>query len=209
MSTYNEIVTFIQNYHEDDSTELSTEIPNLISLAEDRIFQDVPKLISFRSIETGSLSSGVNTVELAATLAREIRDVSILDGTNTEFLFQRKEDYLRHYWTNTSTTERPKYYAIQSAADTGKLTLILSPTPDSAYAYTVNYTGEKSRLTSGNTTTFLSLVFPDALKRASVYETSIWLESAQDVLGILKVEYTEAKNMLAATVERGYLENDQ
>lgn len=209
MASYSDIVTFIQNYHEDDSAELSTEIPNLISLAEDRIFNDVPKLISFRSTETGSLSIGVNTLELAATLAREIRDFSILDGTNTEFLRARREDYLRHYWTNTSTTGRPAFYAMQSAADTGKLTLILAPTPDSAYAYTLSYKGENSRLTASNTETFLSLVFPDALKRACVYETAIWLESSPDLMAILKAEYTETKNTLAATVERGYLEEDQ
>lgn len=208
MSTYAEIVSSIQDYHEDDSAELLAAIPNLIALAEDRIFGDVPNIIGFRATETGTLTSGVATMLIVATDNRQIRDLSVMVGTNLVFLFERQEDYLRQYWTNPTTTAEPKYYAQQSTDDTGAITLLIAPTPDSAYTYTLNYKGQTSRLTASNTETFLSLVFPDILKRASVYEASIFLESSTDVLGVLKTEYNEAKNLLAVTVERGYLEKE-
>ena len=206
MSSYTEIVTFIQEYHEDDSAELLTSIPKMIAQAEDRIFNDVPNLIAFRSKETGTLTSGTSTLALTATDARELKTMSITVSSNMVFLEKRQEEYIQDYWPNAATTSQPKFFAQQSAADTGAITLLIGPTPDDNYAYTLNYGGQLSRLTSGNTPTFLSTVFPDVLKRACLYETALFLESEADVIGPLKGEYTEAKNMLAMTVEKGQME---
>ena len=53
---YTELLSNIQNFLEDDSTELSNSIPTIITQAENLIFQRLPNLPCFRKVTTGTLS---------------------------------------------------------------------------------------------------------------------------------------------------------
>ena len=98
MSTYAEIVSILQNWNEDDSTEFSNVIPDIISRAEDRIFRIVPALIDHRTLETGNLVSGNELVTTSATDIRGIRYIYLTVNTVKTFLEQRTDEYLEDYW---------------------------------------------------------------------------------------------------------------
>ena len=51
---YTELLANIQNFLEDDSTELSTSIPTIITQAENLVFQRLPSLPCFRNVTTGT-----------------------------------------------------------------------------------------------------------------------------------------------------------
>ena len=73
---------------EDDSTELSNSIPNIIIQAESMIFQRLPSLPCFRQITTGTLVVG--TFDYTVANARMIRQVSVTDSSsNVSFLDHR------------------------------------------------------------------------------------------------------------------------
>ena len=76
---YTELKANIQNFVEDDSTELTNSIDAIISQAEEMIFQRLPSLPCFRQSTTGTLSIG--TADYTVANARMIRQVSITSGT--------------------------------------------------------------------------------------------------------------------------------
>jgi len=90
---YSSLVSQIQNFSEDDSTELSNEINNIIIQAEEMIFQRLPSLPCFRQQSTGNLVIG--TADYTVANARMIRQFSITNSSsNRLFLDHRVDSYL-------------------------------------------------------------------------------------------------------------------
>ena len=99
---YSSLVSQIQNFTEDDSTELSNEINNIILQTEEMIFQRLPSLPCFRQSATGSLSIG--TADYTVANARMIRQFAITDGSSNKiFLDHRVDSYLTDMHPNSST----------------------------------------------------------------------------------------------------------
>ena len=74
---------------EDDSTELSNSINDIIAQAEEMIFQRLPSLPCFRQVATANFVIG--TFDYTVANARMIRQVSITDSSsNISFLNDSK-----------------------------------------------------------------------------------------------------------------------
>jgi|TARA_R110001583_G_scaffold174051_2_gene328341 hypothetical protein len=204
MSTYAEIVSILQNWNEDDSTEFSNVIPDIISRAEDRIFRIVPALIDHRTLETGNLVSGNELVTTSATDIRGIRYIYLTVNTVKTFLEQRTDEYLEDYWIS-GNRGLPKYYALHTATTSGT-TFLLAPTPDTTYAYTLKYTRLPTRLSSSNTTTYVSNNHPDVLVKSALYESAIFLNREVPIRNELKVDFEGEASKLVAEVQTNYQE---
>ena len=89
---YSSLVSQIQNFSEDDSTELSNEINNIIIQAEEMIFQRLPSLPCFRQQSTGNLVIG--TADYTVANARMIRQFSITNSSSSRLL---RLDKVRNY----------------------------------------------------------------------------------------------------------------
>ena len=190
MSTYAEIVSILQNWNEDDSTEFSNVIPDIISRAEDRIFRIVPALIDHRTLETGNLVSGNELVTTSATDIRGIRYIYLTVNTVKTFLEQRTDEYLEDYWIS-GNRGLPKYYALHTATTSGT-TFLLAPTPDTTYAYTL--------------TTYVSNNHPDVLVKSALYESAIFLNREVPIRNELKVDFEGEASKLVAEVQTNYQE---
>ena len=199
MSTYAEIVSILQNWNEDDSTEFSNVIPDIISRAEDRIFRIVPALIDHRTLETGNLVSGNELVTTSATDIRGIRYIYLTVNTVKTFLEQRTDEYLEDYWIS-GNRGLPKYYALHTATTSGT-TFLLAPTPDTTYAYTLKYTRMPTRLSSSNTTTYISSNHPDVLVKSALYESAVFLNREATVRNELKIDFEGETSKLVAEVQ--------
>jgi hypothetical protein len=73
---YTTLVANIENFLEDDSTELQASIDEIITQAEDMIFQRLPNLPCFRKSVTKNLSTAQPQYTIAD--ARMIRQVAYL-----------------------------------------------------------------------------------------------------------------------------------
>ena len=205
MSTYAEIVTMLQNWNEDDSSEFSDSIPDILSRAEDRIFRMVPGLLDHRTVETGNMSTGNELVTTSATDVRGIRYFYITISSVKTFLEERKDEYIEDYWTNKTSTGVPKYYALHTATTSGT-TFLLAPVPKSAYAYTLKYTRIPTRLSSSNTTTYMSINHPDMLLKAALYESYIFLNREVQIRTELRGDFEAEASKLVSEVEANYQE---
>ena len=204
MSTYAEVTSILQNWNEDDSTEFSASIPDIIARAEDRVFRTVPGLLDHRTLETGNVVSGNSLFTTTATDIRLIRYLYLTISAVKTFLEERKDEYIEDYWTST-TTGTPKYYALHTATTSGT-TFLLAPIPNTTFAYTLKYTRIPTRLSSSNTSTYVSVNHPDILIKASLYEASVFLNREAQARTELRGDYEAEVRKLVAEVQSNYEE---
>ena len=197
---YTTLVANIQNFLEDDSTELETSIPQIIAQAEEMIFQRLPNLPCFRKTSTASMVAGTADYTLAS--ARMIRQLSITNSGNVSYLDHRIDSYLRDYWPNSSTQGTPIMYSTKTASTSG-ITVTVAPTPDSTYSYTIDYIAPETGLSSGNPNTWISDNAEVVLLSASLYETSAFLKAAE-TLNLYKAQFDEAIQLFQQEMSRNY-----
>jgi|TARA_B110000977_G_C10948549_1_gene443770 hypothetical protein len=198
---YSALKTNIQNFVEDDSTELTDSIDTIISQAEDMIYQRLPNLPAYRGSASGTLVVG--TSQYTVTTARMIRQISITDSSsNVVYMDHRIDSYLRDYWPNASTTGTPRIYSTDSASTSGTV-FTLAPTPDATLAYKIDYIAPETGLSSSNTTSWIGDNAEVALLAACLYETSAFLKAA-DTLQLYKAQFDEAIQLLQQEMQRDY-----
>jgi hypothetical protein len=198
---YSALKTNIQNFVEDDSTELTDSIDTIISQAEDMIYQRLPNLPAYRGSASGTLVVG--TSQYTVTTARMIRQISITDSSsNVVYMDHRIDSYLRDYWPNASTTGTPRIYSTDSASTSGTV-FTLAPTPDATLAYKIDYIAPETGLSSSNTTSWIGDNAEAALLAACLYETSAFLKAA-DTLQLYKAQFDEAIQLLQQEMQRDY-----
>tara|TARA_R100000781_G_scaffold82882_1_gene51010 strand:- start:1181 stop:1804 length:624 start_codon:yes stop_codon:yes gene_type:complete len=197
---YTALVSAIQNFVEDDSTELSNSIPNIIAQAEEMIFQRLPSLPCFRKVTTGTLVVG--TADYTVASSRMIRQVSVTSSSNVIYLDQKVDSYLRDYWPNSSTTGTPIMYSTKNATTSGTI-ITLAPTPSATLSYQVDYVAPETGLSSSNANSWIGNNAENVLLSAALYETSAFLK-AGETLNLYKTQFDEAVGLFQQEMGRNY-----
>ena len=199
--SYTTLKANIQNFVEDDSTELTASIDVIIAQAEEMVFQRLPNLPCFRKVTTANLVIG--TFDYTVASARMIRQVSVNDSNgNVIYLNHRVDSYLRDYWPKSATTGQPIMYSTKNATTTGTV-ITLAPTPSATLAYQVDFIAPETGLSSSNANTWVDTNAPAVLLAAALYETSAFLKSA-DTLSLYKTQFDEAAQLFVQEMQRDY-----
>ena len=188
--TYEELKTKIRDYTEVGSSVLSDTILNgIIEDAEFRIFRDVDS-DNNRRYATANLVVNTRFIQTPDN-ALIVRSAQIVDsdGTssanNRDFLQWRDTSFMSEF-NNLETTGVPKYYSWWD-----KNHLVFAPTPDATYTIQLNYILKDAGLSSTNTTTYLSLNFPNGLLYACLVEAYGFLKGPQDLLQLYEQKYKQ------------------
>tara|TARA_R110002110_G_scaffold142551_1_gene330808 strand:+ start:413 stop:1036 length:624 start_codon:yes stop_codon:yes gene_type:complete len=197
---YTTLVANIQNFLEDDSTELQASIDQIIAQAEDIIFQRLPNLPCFRNTTTANLVVG--TTDYVVASARMIRQVSVISSNVSSYLDHRVDSYLRDYWPNLTTQGTPKFYSTKSA-NTAGTTIRIAPTPDTADSYQVDFIAPEAGLSSSNANTWVGDNAENVLLSACLYEASAFLK-AGETLALYKTQFDEALQLFVQEMQRDY-----
>ena len=198
---YATLVSNIQNFVEDDSTELTNSIDQIIIQAEEMVFQRLPSLPCFRQIRTNNFVIGEADVVIPS--ARMVRQFSVTDSSsNVFFLDHRIDSYLKDYHPNSSSTSTPEMYSTKSASTSG-VTLTVAPTPSATLAYEVDFIAPATGLSSSNTTTWIGDNAESVLLSASLYEVSTFLK-AQEMITLYKAQFDEAIALFQQEMGRNY-----
>ena len=206
--SYTTLKANIQNYLENDSSELVSSIDVIIAQAEEMVFQRLPNLPCYRNSFTGTLVVGQAdyTPVTGTPSIRMIRQVSITSSSNVIYLDHRIDSYLRDYWPNSSTTGTPIMYSTKSATDVGsgsKTTITLAPTPSATLAFQVDFIGKPVGLSSSNANTWIDTNATDVLLSAALYESSAFLK-APETLKLYKGKFDEAVQLFSQEMGRDY-----
>ncbi len=188
--TYAELVQKIRDYTEVDSTVLSDTIINgFIENAEFRVLREVDS-DSNRSFKTAQLVASQRYIDVPADCL-VVRSAQIVDSDgvasadNREFLEYKDTNFMSEY-NPTDATGVPKYYSYWDED-----TLVFAPVPDAVYTIQINYVLKPAALTATNTTTYLSLNFPNGLLYACLVEAYGFLKGPQDLLQLYEQKYKQ------------------
>jgi len=197
---YATLVSNIENFTEDNSSELTASIDQIISQSEEMIFQRLPNLPCFRQSAVGGVVQG--TSDYTVPSARMIRQVAVGILGNVKYLDHRIDSYLRDYWPNSSTQGAPQFYSTKTAGTAGTV-ITLAPTPSFIDIYQVDYIAPAAGLTSTNTTTWLGDHAENLLLAACLYETSAFLKDA-NTLTLYKQQFDESVQLFQQEMLRDY-----
>ena len=199
--SYTTLVANIQNFVEDDSTELTASIDTIIAQAEEMVFQRLANLPCFRKITTANLVVG--TFDYTVASASMIRQVSVTDSNgNIIYLNHRVDSYLRDYWPKSATTGQPIMYSTKNAGNSGTI-ITIAPTPSATLAYQVDFIAPETGLSSSNANTWIDTNAPAVLLAAALYETSAFLK-AGETLKLYKAQFDEAAQLFVQEMQRDY-----
>jgi hypothetical protein len=129
--TFTTLKTAIQDYMETSESTFVTNLPVIITQAENRILKSV-QLPDFRKNVTGTTTSGN---EYLSTPSDFLAVYSIaIDNSGYEFLIQKDVNFIREAYPSSSTTGIPKYYGLFDSN-----TFILGPTPNANLTSELHY----------------------------------------------------------------------
>ena len=198
---YTQLVSNIQNFLEDDGTELSASIDQIIGQAEEMVFQRLPNLPCFRKTTSASLVQG--TSDYVVPSARMIRQVSIITSNVVSYINHRVDSYLRDYSPNATTQGVPEMYSTKTAA-IGGTTITVAPTPDATTStYQVDFIAPETGLSSSNANTWVGDNAENVLLAACLYEASAFLK-AGETLALYKTQFDEAVQLFVQEMQRDY-----
>ena len=188
--TYAELVQKIRDYTEVDANVLtSTIVDGFISDAEFRILRDVDSDNNKR-YATANLVTSNRFIDTPDNLL-VIRSAQIIDSDgssqpdNREFLEFRDTSFMSEY-NPTGSTGVPKYYSYWDND-----TIVVAPTPDATYTIQLNYILKDQGLSSTNTETYISKVFPNGLLYACLVEAFSFLKGPNDLLQLYEGKYKQ------------------
>ena len=196
MTTYAELTTQILNYTETSTDVLTSTITDdFIEHTENRILREAD-LDAFKSHQYTTVTADNPFVSLPGgsspdpTSLSTIRTVHIYPASGTAtrtFLEQRDISFMNEYWPVRTSTSTPKYWAWWD-----ENSIYLAPTPDAAYNIEVGITRLPTRLSSSNTTTWLSNNAPSALLYGSLAEAFKFLKGPAEMLQLYEQSYQRA-----------------
>ena len=189
--TYDELKTKIRDYTEVQSTVLTDTIVNgFIEDAEFRILRDVDS-DNNRRYATALLATGGTRFIQTPDNTLVIRSAQIVDSdgvgsaNNRDFLQWRDTSFMSEFNPKGSTGV-PKYYSWWD-----KNHIVFAPTPNANYTIQLNYILKDPGLSSTNTTTYISLNFPNGLLYACLVEAYGFLKGPQDLLQLYEQKYKQ------------------
>ena len=194
--TYTTLKQTIQDYLETTETTFVSNLPNIITQAEERILKEV-QLSDFRKNVTGSLSAD-NEYLSTPTDYLAIYSLAV-DNSGYEYLLNKDVNFIREAYPVSTVTGVPKYYALFNES-----TIIVAPTPSSSFDVELHYFYRPESITvAASGTSWLGDNAENALLYGSLVESYTFLKGDADLLQLYMSQYADAVSRLK-TLGEGY-----
>lgn len=169
-TTYTDLKAQLQAWLEEDGTEFTGSIDDVIGLGEIRLLRDLDLTIfdTFATALSATAGSQFVTKPTGWVMTREL----YFDNGSGKLIEMEERDtsYLRTYWPTATAYGTPKYWAEYS---TGSWQI--APTPSSALTFHSHHHERPAGLSTTNESTFLSNACPDLLHYACLLESEKFL----------------------------------
>ena len=194
--TFTTLKTAIQDYLESSETTFVTNLPLIITQAEERILRTV-QLPDFRKNVTGTLSQGNPYLTMPSDF---LASYSLaIDNSGYDYLVFKDVNFIREAYPVEATENVPKYYSIFDED-----TFIIGPTPNANFATELHYLYEPESITvSSAGTSWLGTNAEKALLYGCLVEGYTFLKGDGELLQWYQAKYDDAVMRLKSLGE-GY-----
>jgi len=177
-TTYDQLVTNINNYVIQTSTNFIATVPTFIANAETRLnreinSQNLTKIINNLTCTAGSPYINKPTDWIIT------RALSLFYGNGQRVLLEKKTyPFMTDYWPNPNVvTDIPLYYMEVNATQ-----FYIAPTPSSAYNVELFYQFKQPSLSPTNQTNIFATTYDDVLLYASLTEAFKFVMDAEQTV---------------------------
>lgn len=176
LTTFSGLNTEIPIWTNRNDTVFINEVPNFISLAQQRIFIDCPTMASQQYIQ-GTFTPNNNIVSVPALWGSNLTFQYIDPDTSDIVILQYVPiEYIQTFNPAatgvSSLVPLPRYYSNMSIGY-----LIISPTPTAAYQFQIAYDAISPQLTTSQQTNFITKNLYDVLFLAAMYYAYVFLQN--------------------------------
>lgn len=189
---YAELYQAVLDYSESYEPSFITNIPTFVKQAESRIYNSVQIPVLRKNVMGTATASNAFISCPDDFLA--VYSIAAIDGSGTySFLIDKDVSFLREAYPSVLTTGLPKYYAIfgpQSALPT-ELSLMVAPTPDSAYSIELHYYYYPTSIVDAGTS-WLGDNYDPVLLYGTLREAIIYMKGEQDMVSYYEQKFQEA-----------------
>ena len=168
-TTYSGLVSALQDYVEDDTSEYASAVQGCINRAEERLFRDLD-LSLFNEQTTTSTSTGVSSYTVGGG---ESPIQAIFCSAINGHLEPRPYAFIQDF--SLGAQGAPCYYFSDETE------LYLAPTPDATYSLVLTYCTRPTPLSVSNETNWFAHYAADALLWASLVESEAFLIAPERV----------------------------
>ena len=185
--TLSTLKTAVQDYLETDETTFVNNLNNFILQAEERILKSVQVPDQRKNVQ-GNVTSSNRFLATPPDFLAPF-SLAVISSNNYDYLDLKHNSFIKEYISSTTTTGKPKYYAI---FDQGSFEV--APIPDSNYTVELHYLAKPASLTAGGDsgTTYLSTDAPDTLLYGCLLEGAIFLKLPADDIGAYEARFKES-----------------
>ena len=186
---YTTLVALLQDYTQNSSTEFVAAIPDIVKLAEDRIYQSV-QIPALKRNATSNFVSG-NKYLASPTDFLAAYSMAVKSATGVySYMLEKEVGYINEAFPDPSATGVPRFYALFNDA-----TFVVSPTPDDFYEVELHYFYEPpSIVDAGNS--WLGDNTESVLFYGCLVEAYTYMKGDADLQALYRQRYDEALGRL-------------
>lgn len=186
---YATLSTLLQDYTQNSSAEFVAAIPEIVKLAEDRIYQSV-QIPALKRNATSNFVQG-NKYLAAPTdfLAAYSMAVKSASGVYS-YLLEKEVGYINEVFPNSSATGVPRYYALFNDS-----TFVVAPTPNAFLEVELHYFYEPPSIVDVGTS-WLGDNTESVLFYGALCEAYTYMKGDADLVTLYRQRYDEALGRL-------------
>lgn len=204
-TTYTQLLTDAAAYADRDDSRLATQLPSLLSQAEQRITLDASAADPASSVTVGAIIVATGAFTTGdGVVAKPVRWRQTVQfnydaGTSAErraFIHRRSYAFCRRFWPNPAATAAPRYYA-----DYDLEHFLIVGTPADDYEFELSYYERVEPLSVSNQTNWLTEHYDALLLYALLLEMQPFLKRDERVQ-VWQAAYTDALQKLVLEQKR-------
>jgi hypothetical protein len=173
-STYITQLITLNSIASSTDTNFTNVLPGCIDYAEQRMYRELDPMVTRVTDTSATVSSGVRTFNLPTTTGTflVVEGVNIISSVGAPATtgtrnpaYNTSREFLDSVYPSAASSNcgLPGFWTLASNTQ-----IIFGPAPDAAYVAEIVGTQRPTPLSSGNSSTFLTQVFPDAFMAASM-----------------------------------------
>jgi hypothetical protein len=181
---YSELSTAIQNYTQNYSSEFVAEIPTIVKITEDRIYNSV-QIPYLKKNQTSTFAGSNKYLETPSDFLAVYSFAVIVSG-QYNYMLEREVGFMGEAFPNPAATGVPRFYALFNDD-----TFLVAPTPDQSYSVELHYYYQPPSIVN-TSTSWLGTNMENVLLYGCLSEAYSYMKGDPELMKMYSDRYMEA-----------------
>lgn len=186
---YTTLVSLLQDYTQNSSSEFVAAIPDIVQLAEDRIYQTV-QIPALKQNSTSNFLQGNKYLAAPVDFLAAYSMAVITPSGVYNYMLEKDVGYINEAFPNQAVTGIPRYYALFNDS-----AFVVAPTPSDFFQVELHYFYEPPSIVTAGTS-WLGDNVESVLFYGALVEAYTYMKGESDLVALYRQRYDEALGRL-------------